>query len=151
MKEKASNDLYFLRDDGFLTKSFYNENDADAINFNDYDNYEYYAVDLVKKEMEELKSFKTLSSVKELLKESELKQGRELCNNSILYDSQSELSTNLSKLDANSRNVSLDDESSSHNFTTNSNYSSLLIRNQYSIQHTLDDNIINRYNQHSLN
>jgi len=151
--------LYFFRDDAFLTKSFYNENDTEAIHFNDYDNYEYYAADLVKKELEELKSLKNLSNLKEYLKKSTVKESVET-NNSILYDFQSDLSTNLSKLDAYSQNESLGkydgdesnrNESAAGNFTNNTNYSSLLIRNQYSIQHTLDDDSKNRYNQHSLN
>jgi hypothetical protein len=149
---RASNDLYFFRDDSFLTKSFYNENDPDAIHFNDYDNYEYYAIDMVKKDMEELKS---MSSSKTHTNEAATaKESQQKVMNSILYDSQSDLSTNLSKLDYFPNKPfsahNHDELLPGGNDTSNLNYSSLLIRNQYSIQHSLSDDTANRYNQNSL-
>ena len=108
---------------------------------------------MVKKDMEELKSMsssKVLPNEAATAKESQ----QQKFMNSILYDSQSDLSTNLSKLDY-SPNKPLSEHNGNEllpggNDTSNLNYSSLLIRNQYSIQHSLSDDTANRYNQNSL-
>ena len=66
LRGNVSSNLNSTEDDGYLLKSFEIHNN-DGITFYDYDNYEYYAIDMVKKEMRELKAMKKLARTNEML------------------------------------------------------------------------------------